>query len=1239
MGHLYDTRKNAIVHKVAKDDTLATIAAKYKDDSDVPDELDWQEIALYNWATTDKAEVLRALFERVGSGAVKALVEGGEPESLMLDPAFGPTDPAPTILVPKLWKKAGLDVNKLHTVTVRSRAPAPAVCITSLDKWFIPAHETCDVDYATLGSSALGDTATVTFEVHASNYGELKAWKDGLPELQPLPNVPVYTAEAKNGQIRDWYGLSRCAKGALSPDDHPLNVAFSPYTVLLRYAKGTAHGDARIELEPFWVAFGDDKKPIKESCEIKWRVHNAELTVGLLSIFDRAGKIVFAKGLSKGDLDSNVYAWDGRDSAGELVVPGEMPYRVQLQAHTDIDVADGLALAAMHTEVRLYVHDETLLNDAAPYEPLQDKTSLDFSIADVYHEDRELDADADGVLWTKLMLAEAGFHPGPVKDANVTDVFKSALHEFQRSVPKAGGSKGHYERMTVEDDDAEAKKALDKLDESRKRTWFGKPAEPGANIDLDWRPGNWKKGEVNKGDFLARLRDPTKRMIVWIDDRNWYTDGSYWLDGYYNGTPLVPPDVLKQIHDAPEDLGGGTTDGRGAFEDRDARVDKDARDIARPWIPLQVDFRLLGKGQGLDSKVDAHEGEIAEKVRAAIGPLRVDWTFDEIEKTAKVTDVKEDGNAVGGPLPELDHESNVLLSTFYHPDVTDVRLRARPEGSRTRMALRWVLDKLKTEHDRKDVTRKSAYYNAPVDYGGIRPANAAEYFKAALGHGGESLAPWTAKPDDARQSICTAVHDRVGQEEAQTFDKRIGRAGIFFHPSRIAGDGFQVRGQVRFDDKGPYACPNAGVLRARYARWPQAQTVQFRMWRKTTVRGYVPWAPWDAWATPGASGFPHAPGTGPNKWRAHYTACHVSMENELDASDTELKCTPTSLFPNADDYFAVVKGALDIKNTDPRATTMTLSDDYSWPWSGHAHFGEPEPAFTTQGFDAAFGALRGKLAGSFVTLAIRMSLALVQAIERETGRMRGHVLVQHQTTPSFHLRGYVCDRGHSFVYLHDNDTAVMDTQNCPSLHCGTQLSPAVKVLYGCVAKHYLSTMEKAPGGSGVGNKCPAGGCPEYLTRYAPRGDAHACVDWKRGTKDVVGLYTPSCGFPVGVFWNVAGDANLWAHELGHNRCHEHSADAQQKPVYSARPEHDNADNAFIVDPSVTVKEKPQNKGWDRACLMSYVSYVKDQSGQTVTYDKDRDMPCFCFKCVLRNRGWKVTPLPTPKGDLQDVKGV
>src|SRR5262249_33266807 len=118
----------------------------------------------------------------------------------------------------------------------------------------------------------------------------------------------------------------------------------------------------------------------------------------------------------------------------------------------------------------------------------------------------------------------------------------------------------------------------------------------------------------------------------WIDDRNWYTDGKYWEYGYYDLRVVVSRDNLDVIHQAPEALGGDQAKGRGSFEDRDKRVDCDARDIARPWIPLQVDFRLLGKGQELYSKVAPHEPKIAEKVRKAIGPLRVDWTFDEIEK-------------------------------------------------------------------------------------------------------------------------------------------------------------------------------------------------------------------------------------------------------------------------------------------------------------------------------------------------------------------------------------------------------------------------------------------------------------------------------------------------------------------------------------------------------------------------------------------------------------------------------
>jgi hypothetical protein len=1226
MGHLYDKRDNAIEHEVKKDETLSSIADEHKGKGDVPDDLDWKEIALFNWGTVVEAEVVRALAERVGLVDPEAVVKGGSPADSKLDPAFGPSTAKP-ILVPKLWKPKALEVNKQHTVKVRRRTPASAIGITKLDKWFIPGHETCDVDYATAGDPSLADA--VAFEVHASQYGKLKAWKKGLPEMEPLPGVPVYTAEAEGGQIRDWYGLSKCSEGALSPDGHPLNVAFSPYTVLLRYAKKGEHADARIALDPFWVAFDGERAPIVESCKVSWKIENAKLAVGLLLIADREGKIVFAKGLDAGDLDGGVYEWDGKDASGAPVVPTKMPYRVQLQAHTDIDTEDGLAIAAMHTEVRLYVAAGTLPIKEDPYKPTSDVSSLDFSIADLYHKD-DPPTDKEGVLWTKYKLAEAGFHPGPVTDATVTDDFKTALHELQRSVPTADSKKPDFARMTVEDDPTEADKALAKLDAERKRPWFGKPAEPSATIGFDFRPGNWDATDTS--EFLDRLRDPTKRMIVWIDDRNWYTDGAYWQYGFYDTTVVVSAANLDVIHDAPENLGGNKTAGRGSFEHRDARVDRDARDIARPWIPLQVDFRLLGKGQELDAEVEPHTPEVLEKVQKAIGPLRVDWTFDEIEKTSTVASVTEDTNAVTHALPELDPECDALLSKLYHP--TGARMKyTRPEGNRTRMAIRWALDKLKAEHTRKDVTRKSVYYNAPVAFGGIRPDSTDDYFKAAFGHGDEgSLFPWSAEPDDARQSICTAVHDLVGQKEDELFKKRVGRAGVYFHPSRIAGDGYQIRAQVRFDDKGPYVGPNASALAARYPGLPQAHTVQFRTWRKTTIRGYVQWAPTDDWSTAGASCFDHLPQTGPDEWRAHYTACHVSIENELGAKNDELKLRPSALFASDDDYFDLVVSTLEMG--DPRKEGgnrgwMTLSDDYVWPWSGHDHYGMTEPARDKQ-FGDAVNALIKKIQCSHVTTAIRMSLAIVKAIEAQTGRMRGHVLVQYQTTPNCHLRQYYCVACPAYLTYVENDPgAIMDGELCPNA-CGGTLQRLGVATYTCVNGHRFVAPELPPFGRGR-SKCGCGGAAVAYVGASERLFSHSS---SRGSKAIPGLPSPSCGFPLGVFWNFAGDATLWAHEMGHNRHYEHSADAMQDPRNSARPQHDKEDNALITHGD----EKPDNKGWDRACLMSYVSQVKDTKNKA-TYDKERDAPCFCFKCVLKNRGWRVGALPTPKGDLQDVKGV
>jgi hypothetical protein len=1231
MGHLYDKHDTAIPHPAAKGDTLAKIAAKYKGKDDVPGDLDWKEIARYNWATDDEAAVTRALCERIGSAVSGATNAGASPETLDLDPAFGPTTPEP-IRVPKIWKTAALALKKQHTVTVRRRTPASAVGITRLDKWFIPGHEDCEVDYRTSGEEAFADA--VHFDVYASNYGKLKAWKDGLPEFEPLTGVPVYSADASGGAIRGWQGLSKCAEGALSPDGHPLNVAFSPYTVVLRYAKKGVHTDARIDLEPFWVRFDEGGKPIPGSCRVKWKIHNAELTHGLLQVAGRDGTVIYAKGLDAADLKDAGFDWDGKDSTGKFVEPAKMPYRVQVQAHTGIDIEDGLALAAMHTEVRLFVHSATHPEKKADYDPLTDRTSLDFSIADVYHKDKPLER-SDGSLWTKFKLAEAGFHPGPVSDAAVNDHFTTALHEFQRSVPKGGGAgSAPFERMVVGDDNDDTKNALEHLQPRRKRPWFGKPAEPGATIELTWRPGNWP--DTTAGDFLSRLRDPAKRMIAWVDDRNWYTDGEYWNDGFYDKTTLVSRDILKVIHDDPADLGGASAAGRGSFEDRDKRIDCDIRDVARPWIPLQVDIRLLSREQELDTEVATPGEDLATIMRKAIGPLRVDWTFDEIEKTSTVASVLENKAPVSHALPELDLESDVLFSKLYHPATVRGAV-TRPRSVRTRTALRWALDKLKAEHDRKDVTRKSVYFNAPEAHAGIRPTDVASYFKRALAHEAESLAPWTAKPDDARQSICTAVHDDVGQGEDDVCARRLGRAGVYFHPSRIAGDGYQVRGQVRFDASGPYVSPNAAVLAGRYAKLPQAHTVQFRLWRKTTLRGFVKWSPIEDWSVARAGCFPNLPQTGPDQWRAHYTACHVCIENELGASDTELVQQINALLPDEDVYRDVVISTVD--PMDARAALVnrgwiSRTDTHVWPWSTHAQFGMTTPAAATE-FNAAYAELYRKMMEGHVRVAIRMSLELVKAIERLTGRMRGHVLVQYRTSERLYYNQYRCPTcDESPVFVQNSDAMVMAGAPCPFQPCAGRLQPArYTVRYVCSNNHVSSFVEaSSAGGAHLGEPCQDKSCTVNNSRQFRVDTKLVSVgpDSKRGSRPTPGVPSPSCGFPIGVFWNITGDANLWAHELGHNRHYEHSADAPSK---SARPEHDDEVNDLLAS-----TEKDADRGWDRACLMSYVTQVQDKT-RTASYDNQRDIAAFCFKCVLKNRGWRVGGLQSPKGDLQDVAGV
>jgi hypothetical protein len=213
--------------------------------------------------------------------------------------------------------------------------------------------------------------------------------------------------------------------------------------------------------------------------------------------------------------------------------------------------------------------------------------------------------------------------------------------------------------------------------------------------------------------------------------------------------------------------------------------------------------------------------------------------------------------------------------------------------------------------------------------------------------------------------------------------------------------------------------------------------------------------------------------------------------------------------------------------------------------------------------------------------------------------MRGHVLIQYQTTPEMFTNLYECDTCSDTYTFAQKEATFLTTLKCGDKSCTGTLGEVIQ------------------GGNPDRTTVPCGGHKIY------------------------GVYTPSCGFPLGVTWNFLGDPYLWAHESGHNRHYEHAADAMydDKRSPTTKVEHDSEENT--VAKTFHGREKADNKRWDRACLMSYVTDVESQGSQTIssvsTYDLKRDMPCFCFKCVLKNRGWRITGVPVPKGDLHDPK--
>ena len=137
----------------------------------------------------------------------------------------GPRASGGKILLPKLWKKGGLSYEQVHTLKVKKSLPASAISITSLDKWFLPADEACEVGYALEGLHA--HALKVDMEVYASKYAKSTATNDGefvTYAYTDIPDTPILkksisadAAERSTGSESSWKGESEAAEGILKP--------------------------------------------------------------------------------------------------------------------------------------------------------------------------------------------------------------------------------------------------------------------------------------------------------------------------------------------------------------------------------------------------------------------------------------------------------------------------------------------------------------------------------------------------------------------------------------------------------------------------------------------------------------------------------------------------------------------------------------------------------------------------------------------------------------------------------------------------------------------------------------------------------------------------------------------------------------------------------------------------------------------------------------------------------------
>ncbi len=1102
----FKPRNEAKKYRVGDGDTLSSIALK--------NGLTWEELALFNWGTTRTDEVNRALVEIVGCqtptrGGSSFIFSGKDSER-------GTGE----VLVPELYKKGGLATGQTYTITVDRQRPMPAVSITALDQWFIPGPEAadgecCKISYSLEGIKERADK--VSMEVHASNYCKASVDDKGKATYTPISGpMPVHKREQpaercaarQSFSIVDWDGKSDAADGMLKPGengDRYINVAFSPYTVMMRFHKSAADKEARLLLQDFWPRWNIEGVLQPSSLTFKWEVKGtSKLKHGQIQVLDKTDKVVHRVTLKAADLSEgkHEHPWYGELTDGSFVSRENMPYRFQVQAHSDMFEEQGLALAAMHTEVRLMARPRPGTNLIK--EAYKDPNSLVLGLAPVTpRKVEELDEDR----WYQYKLAEAGYHPGPVDGIHGSRT-KRALEEFQRSNPK--NTAAPFKRMEpTGEKDAATKAALERL---------AADARPVFGDGCDRR-------DMPRPVAQMRLRDTLEEdgIVAWVDDRHCYTEPHRHRDF------LTRKLFLNNY--------------RGEMNANDKEPAIDAETIARPFLPLQADLPLLPRGANLD----AEQGEVNEASRRAIGPLRVDWDFNEI----------------GEDLDNID-------ITKYKTD----RVRSR----------KWVDDATKSlEANYQGIKCR----NCPETHGGIRPSDLSSYHAKGIAHGPLSLEPWPAVDDPATKSVCTIVHDDLGQAADKLFDTHQGRAGAFAHPSRVAGDGYRYRARVSFEKlpAGLSQFPNREVLKRRYPELPKVHTCGVRLWRKTSFRGYLAWCPPDRSTWP-ANKAPAA---------EYYTPAFVHFVDEAGPDPAKPLKVDLAPLVTEDEYRDCV--CTNVTHSLYKDLTISFSLDKVWPYCHLPHLGLPQgdPGtnrgnFRSEVMNPAFGWVWSFYRTDLLHL-------LLQKIEKNIGRLRGHLLVEFLASQEVVIEEYRCDDPNCDV------TRAEVTTNC---------SDSDLLLETACPKNHGHKME----------------------RYSPR-----------RTKEYDHLLLSAVGCPLGASWLFTdGRPDVWSHEMGHHRHMRHAQAWPRKkgtsvqhdlgkrirvngkwkycgaPAGATLEQHDSEVHpGWASVPEEDSIHPDKDRGWDRHCIMSYNSY---------------DL-YFCGKCLMKNRGWKIMTLPNPAGTVQD----